>query len=215
MKTAILSSGGVPVVNVVVSGPPDDSEFPEVEIKGVSFYTNVEYTRDGFKVWKAYNIGKGKVFSILSFFAPQVTNIDIGSQESQSEFLTVKSKKKSEKEDDDFHSESLLVSREDITKKRLPNVQDDDDALAAENETDLQDLQELVVQEVSLQHPIYYDRHNMCELISNSKMKRFAVPVLRQMCIHFDIDINDIKANLKQPYIDKLTVFVEQCSCAM
>ena len=30
----------------------------------------------------------------------------------------------------------------------------------------------------------------------------------------YDIDINDIKANLKQPYIDKLTVFVGQCSCA-
>lgn len=119
MKTAILSSGGVPAVNVAVSGPPDDSEFPKVEIKGVSFYTNVEYTRGGFKVWKAYNIGKGKViprnkFSIPSFSVPQVTNLDIGSQESQSEFLTVKSKKKSEKEEDDFHSESLPVSREDI-----------------------------------------------------------------------------------------------------
>ena len=61
MKAAILSSGGVPAVNVAVSGPPDDSECPKVGIKGVSFYTNVEYTRDGFKVWKAYNIGKGKV----------------------------------------------------------------------------------------------------------------------------------------------------------
>ncbi len=38
------------------------------------------------------------------------------------------------------------------SKKRLPNVQDDEDALAAEKETDLQDLQNLVVQEVSLQH---------------------------------------------------------------
>ncbi len=28
MKTAILSSGGVPAVNIAVSGPPDDSEFP-------------------------------------------------------------------------------------------------------------------------------------------------------------------------------------------
>lgn len=381
MKAAILSSGGVPAVNVVVSGPPDDSEFPKVEIKGVSFYTNVEYTRGGFKVWKAYNIGKGKViprnkFSITSLSVPQLTNLDVGSQESQSEFLTVKSKKKGEEEENNFHSESPPVSTEDIvddqneshlfscpepgcikryqrfsslqrhldcgnhkreleketlfdraavgyaerldkqsgcvpilqasqnansprehvlsmgwalksaqtkrtrfnekqknymttkfnigettgfkanpadvakammttrddngdrmftieeflttqqvssffsrlaSKKTLPNdnVQDDDDALAAENETDLQDLQELVVQEVSLQHPIIYDRHNMCELISNSKMKRFAVPMLRQMCIHFDIDINDIKANLKQPYIDKLTFFVRQCSCAM
>ena len=59
-----------------------------------------------------------------------------------------------------------------------------------------------------------YDRHNMCELISNPQMKRFVVPMLKQMNIHFDIDIKYIKANLKQPYIDKLTVFVGQCSCA-
>ncbi|CAB4017823.1 Hypothetical predicted protein [Paramuricea clavata] len=121
-----------------------------------------------------------------------------------------------------FTSEEFLTTQQVssffsrlASKKRLPNVQDDDDALEAENETDLQDLQELVVQEVTLQHPIYYDRHNMCELISNSKMKRFAVPMLQQMCIHFDIDINDIKANLKQLYIDKLTIFVGQCPCAM
>ncbi len=98
MKAAILSSWGVPAVNVGVSGPPDDLELPKVEIKGVSFYTNVEYTRGGFKVWKAYTIGKGKViprnkFSIPSFSVPQLTNLDIGSEESQSEFLTVKSKK--------------------------------------------------------------------------------------------------------------------------
>lgn len=105
-----------------------------------------------------------------------------------------------------FTSEEFLTTQQVssffsrlASKKRLPSVQDGDDALAAENETDYYDLQELVVQEVCLQHPIFYDRHNLCELISNSKMKRFAVPMLRQVCIHFDIDVNDIEANLKQP----------------
>ncbi len=56
-------------------------------------------------------------------------------------------------------------------KKRLLNVQDDEDTLAAEKETDLQDLQNLV-------HPIIYNHYNMCELSSNLKMKRFAVPML-------------------------------------
>ena len=105
MKAAILSSGGVPAVNVAVSGPPDNSEFPKTEIKGVSSYTNVEYTRIGFKVWKAYNIGEGKViprnkFNIPSLSVLQLTNLDKESQVGQSEFLTVKSKKKSQKEDD-------------------------------------------------------------------------------------------------------------------
>ena len=77
-----------------------------------------------------------------------------------------------------FTSEEFLTTQQVssffsrfASKKSLPDVQDDDDAIAAHNETDLQDLQEIVVQEVFLKQPIIYDRHNMCELISNSKMK--------------------------------------------
>ena len=121
MKAAILSSGGVPAVNVAVSGPPDDSEFPKIEIKGVSFYTNVEYMHSGFKVWKFYNIGEGKViprnkFNIPSLSVPQLTNLDKESQVGQSEFLTVKSKKKSQKEDDSQPENSpVSTCKEDTT----------------------------------------------------------------------------------------------------
>ena len=124
MKAAILSSGGVPAVNVSVSGPPDNSEFPKIEIKGVSSYTNVEYTRSGFKVWKAYNIREGKViprnkFNIPSFSVPQLTNLDKESQVAQSEFLAVKSKKKSQKEDDSQPENSpVSTCKEDTTYNR-------------------------------------------------------------------------------------------------
>lgn len=107
MREAILSSGGVPAVNVTISGPPDDSKFPHVKIEGISFYSNVEYTSKGIKVWKAYKIGPGKLipsekFSITSSNVqdqlPQLTDVDRGSQDSQSEFLTVKTKTKYRKE---------------------------------------------------------------------------------------------------------------------
>ena len=128
----------------------------------------------------------------------------------------------------DDNGERLFTSEEFLTaqqvssffsrlaaKKRLPDLnQDDDDAFAAENESDLQVLEEIVAQEVSLQHPIIYNFHNVCDLITNSKMKKFTVLVLRQMCIYFDIDVSDIQVKMKQPYIDKLTALVQQCSCS-
>ena len=119
VKAAILSSAGVPAFIVAVSGPPDNSEFPKIEIKGVSSYTNVEYTRSGFKVWKAYNIGEGKVIprhNIPSLSVPQLTKLDKESQVSQSEFLKVKSKKKSQKEGDSQPENSpVSTCKEDTT----------------------------------------------------------------------------------------------------
>ena len=57
MKNAILSSGGVPSVNVTVSGPPEASTFSTVLLQGVSTISNREYSEEGQRVWKAYNMG--------------------------------------------------------------------------------------------------------------------------------------------------------------
>ena len=61
MKNAILSSGGVPSVNVTISGPPEASTSSTVRLEGVSTIFNVEYSEEGLDVWKAYNIGPGKL----------------------------------------------------------------------------------------------------------------------------------------------------------
>ena len=61
MKNAILSSGGVPSVNVTVSGPPEASTSSTVRLEGVSTISNIEYSEEGLRVWKAYEIGSGKL----------------------------------------------------------------------------------------------------------------------------------------------------------
>lgn len=57
MKNAILSSDGVPSVNVTVSGPPEASTFSTVLLQGVSTISNCEYSEEGLRVWKAYDMG--------------------------------------------------------------------------------------------------------------------------------------------------------------
>ena len=60
-KNAILSSGGVPSVNVTLSGPPEASTFSTVRLEGVSTISNIEYSEEGLRVWEAYKIGPGKL----------------------------------------------------------------------------------------------------------------------------------------------------------
>lgn len=61
MKTAIESSGGIPGVVVTVAETPQRQTGKNLTWDGVSFINNVEYNSEGMKVWKAYNIGPGKV----------------------------------------------------------------------------------------------------------------------------------------------------------
>ena len=99
MKNAILSSGGVPSVNVTVSGPPEVSTFPTVRLEGVSTISNIEYSEEGLRVWKAYKIGPGKLIQWEKLGVqpnaeiPRLSAIDCNTCGENAQFKTVTSKK--------------------------------------------------------------------------------------------------------------------------
>ena len=99
MKNAILSSGGVPSVNVTVSGPPEVSTFSTVRLEGVSTISNIEYSEEGLRVWKAYNIGPGKLIQWEKLDVqpnaeiPRLSAIDCGTCGEKAQFKTITSKK--------------------------------------------------------------------------------------------------------------------------
>jgi len=66
MENAIPSSGGVPSVNVTVSGPPEAFTFSTLRLEGVITISNIEYSEEGLSVWKAYKIGPGK-FTVVQY----------------------------------------------------------------------------------------------------------------------------------------------------
>ena len=76
-----------------------------------------------------------------------------------------------------------------------------------ENEEAISDLRSKILQEVALTHPICYDSYNICELISDSKLSKFAIEMLQNICEHFDILIPDIEMKRKAPYIERLIAF--------
>ena len=70
MKAAIKSSGGVLGVNVTLSEIPERQTKNAVSWEGVSFVNNIQYESDCLQVWKAYNIGPGKIVPWSKFDAP-------------------------------------------------------------------------------------------------------------------------------------------------
>ena len=44
---------------------------PAIKWDGVSFLNNMEYTKDGIRVWRAYNIGKGNLIPWSEFNIPK------------------------------------------------------------------------------------------------------------------------------------------------
>ena len=108
MKTAIESSGGVPGVVVTLAAAPQQQSRKNLTWDGVSFINNVEYNSEGMTVWKAYNIGPGKLVPWGKFqasFEEELTLIvnDESEQGLKAQFVAVKPRKSSAvdiKEDD-------------------------------------------------------------------------------------------------------------------
>ena len=82
---------------------------------------------------------------------------------------------------------------------------------AAENEDDFSGLRSDIPEQLAISHPIYYDYYNLCELIKNAKISNFAIPVLQDICRHFDIPVADITKRRKAPYVDRIVAYCKDC----
>ena len=63
MKDAMLSSGGIPEVDVTLCKIGEAPTMQSLKIEGISFLNNFRYENKGIRVWKAYGIGPGKLLS--------------------------------------------------------------------------------------------------------------------------------------------------------
>ena len=89
----------------------------------------------------------------------------------------------------------------------------DDDIAAAEEEQAYEDIRTLVLSEVQLRHPIVFDTYNLCKTCKESKLNKLSIPTLRNVCDHFDINMEGTTSGRKAPYIAKITELVETCDC--
>ncbi|KAL9982266.1 hypothetical protein ACROYT_G004292 [Oculina patagonica] len=92
-------AGGLPSVNVTVSGPPEPETFPAIMLEGVSAVSNIEYTDEGLIVWRAYKIGPGKLIQWEKLDVqpntevPVLSAVDSVTNGQKANFTTIQSKK--------------------------------------------------------------------------------------------------------------------------
>ena len=103
-------------------------------------------------------------------------------------------------------SKRILSEDDEMTESDIEENQNKEDEVA------FIELRSEILQEVALRHPIY-DTYNICELIADSKLSKFAIQMLQNICEHFDIPTADIKVKRKAPYIERLISFGKKCTC--
>ena len=81
-----------------------------------------------------------------------------------------------------------------------------------EDEEAFRKLRSEILEDVALRHPICYTSYNICELIADSKLSKFTIQMLQDICEHFDILITDSIVKRKAPYIEGLITFGRKCT---
>ena len=106
-----------------------------------------------------------------------------------------------------FHSDDFLTANQIggffsrlASKKTLPDEEAEIEVMeAARYEADIDTIISQVVDDLTPRHPIVFDSFNLCEPSSKGKLNTLAIPLLREMCCHFGIAVDDIKVRRRKP----------------
>ena len=66
---------------------------------------------------------------------------------------------------------------------------------------------------IGLFRPIMFNSHNLCELVSGSKLSKFSTSMLQDICNFYELDSSLVNGKRKTPYIDISLDFVCNCTC--
>ena len=98
-------------------------------------------------------------------------------------------------------------------KKTYSTGSEDVERHEANKEKDIQELTEEVMKTFSIQHPIMFEKYNICEIVCQSKLSKFSVGMLQEICTALELDVSSITSKRKKPYMDILQRLVDKCSC--
>ena len=108
---------------------------------------------------------------------------------------------------------SRLAAKHKIQGDHTVQTESDSDDESAEDEMDFSDLRGEIVENIQPIHPICFDNYNLCEMMGQVKLSKFAVAMLNRICVNFEIPVDDIKVHKKAPYISRIEEFLKKCSC--
>lgn len=106
-----------------------------------------------------------------------------------------------------------FFSREAAKVRHQHAGANDDEIIAAAEETNFSSARNAVLATLGLKHPIAYDQYNVCELINNGVAAKLNVEMLQRISTELGLDVPERPVRRKAPYIKLLSDVVSQCSC--
>lgn len=100
--------------------------------------------------------------------------------------------------------------------KNQAMVEAEDDFVAAEVEDAMASVRNEVIKQTQPIHPVTFDGYNLCGLVATRRLCKLTVPVLRDICCHFELEISSKSQQpprRKAPYVEILEKHVRSCSC--
>ena len=99
LKNAIESSGGVSGVRATLCDKLDIPKSAPVKWDGVSLINNIEYSKEGMRVWRSYAVGPGKFrpwsqFTLPESYSVPVLNVLKGAKIPKAQFITITPRRK-------------------------------------------------------------------------------------------------------------------------
>jgi len=82
-----------------------------------------------------------------------------------------------------------------------------------ETERAIEEMKSEVTKMFALQHPIMYEKYNICEIVCQSKLSKFSIPTLQKICAALELDVASMTRKRKQPYAEMIEGVVARCGC--
>ena len=70
-----------------------------------------------------------------------------------------------------------------------------------------------VAKALALQHPIMYETYNICEIVGQSRLAKFLIRTLQNICAALELDVASMIGKRKQPYMEIIEGIVARCGC--
>lgn len=98
-----------------------------------------------------------------------------------------------------------------FSRRAKSSSQDKEDFEAAQVEDAMAVIRSTVISETTPSHPLVYDGYNVCELVSRGRLSNLTLAVLRNICRHFQLKVEETRR--KAPLVSALEEIVQACSC--
>ena len=77
----------------------------------------------------------------------------------------------------------------------------------------IEEMSNEVLKALALQHPIMYETYNICEIVGQSRLAKFSIRTLQNICAALELDVASMTGKRKQPYIEIIEGTVARCGC--